>query len=708
MAEKKYVSARDGEKNTVIYVDTEGNEFLHSGGTRAWRNNNPGNLIAAEKSGLSIGRGGRFAVFADRDDGFAALEYSLKHFYSDLKLNEAFKKYAPSTDNNDPAHYSETVKKMSGLDGERTIGSLTKGELDKFKSAISRVEGWKEGKIEKIPHAQQFVVKGVDGRPLSGLRYLISYFTGDGKQEKIEGETNEHGKTAAAVTDTRTPVQLHLPRPDPGQSLKAQPKKPASAKPKTVLAADVKTKPWYSLAFSQAATAEDGEHEEHPIESQANASPEGKDNKPAPPQPPLSTVKQAGAVQASGTRKKSDNHIENVVKEAGLYVTWEFDTTRGSGKILNNLPYFIVEMTGDQSKPLLNGGGVSLMSNNKIRQKVPFGKEVALYLGNDAKPQYRTTPLYRVRADEGLTDVIVKISEIKTELYNPSDELPSKPVLTGTKKVYYASLFGTTWLKFSHKFTPDEAMTEGRDEPKEIGVALQRIFSGEVNVNDSTISLTITKPNKKNMKIMWRAAAFQNCRDTIPAIKNLDAARAEIIPRVHPQTYKAFLKAAFELDAIELEIASGWRPMLGSVLHRVGVGLDVSRIVVEDREFWLRRNASTADTDYINLMKQKNRLKGKKAPTDDDKRELKALAAQETEKRNTAAAAIHGNDPKPIRDFINKLRENDDVKQTFDPWEMDINTSDKIPASPNHLITGNETLHRNHLHITVRDTELGY
>ncbi|MCS0630463.1 hypothetical protein NX786_14075 [Telluria mixta] len=708
MTDKKYIQARDGEQNSVIYVTSDGAEFLHSGGTRAWRNNNPGNLVAAEKSGLSIGRGGKFAAFANREDGLAALEYSLKHFYSEKKLNEVFKKYAPSTDNNNPEHYTATVKKLSGLDAERTVGSLTKEELGKFMSAIGQVEGWKEGKIEPIPHARQFQVQGVDGKPLSGLRYLISFFTSNGEQKKIEGQTNNQGMTAVALSDTRTSVQLHLPRPDPGQSLKKQSSKPAGAAAKTVIAAELKTKPWYSQAFSQAAPAEDKVHDEPPRQGDIPAEPAKKTDAVPSPQPPLSTVKQAGAIQASGTQKKSDNHIQEVVKEPGVYVTWEFDTSRGSKDRLNKLPYFVAEMSGDQGKPLRNGQRISLMSNSKIREKVPFGKEVALYLGNDAKPQYRSAPLYRVRANEGLTDVVVRISEIKTKDYDVSDEVPSKPIVSGTKKTYTASLFGTTWLKFSHKFTPEEANTECDGEPQEIGAALQKIFDGDATVNGSVISLNVTKPNKKSMKIIWKSDAFQNCRDTIPMITGLTVAKAEIIPRVHPQTYKAFLKAAFELDASELEIASGWRPMLGSVLHRVGVGLDVKRIVVDDHDLTLNRSPSGADTDYMNLMTQKKRLQQKKTPTDDEKMELKKLAEQEASKRDAAAAAIHKNDKTPIREFIKKLRENNDVKQTFDPWEMDINTRDNNPATPNYMITGNEVLHRNHLHITVRDTELGY
>lgn len=50
-----YVSAKAGPSNhddpktkfTVQYVDEDGNIFVRSGGSRAWRCNNPGNLLAS-------------------------------------------------------------------------------------------------------------------------------------------------------------------------------------------------------------------------------------------------------------------------------------------------------------------------------------------------------------------------------------------------------------------------------------------------------------------------------------------------------------------------------------------------------------------------------------------------------------------------------------------------------------------------------------
>lgn len=737
MAGTRYVSARDGEKNSVIYKTADGQEFIHSGGSRAWRNHNPGNLTSAEKSGLKIGAGGRFAAFATLQDGMAALKYALTRFYSDRTLDKVFEKYAPSSDNNDPERYIKQVKQFSGLDSSQKLGDLNDADLQKFMNAIKRVEGWIIGKIDPVPHARQFVVKGVDDAPLPGIAYEMVFFTGSGEEKKLCGTTDVNGQTEVARSDIRTPVLLKLPRPDPGQSLKAVGLKGKTAASMLITAAEVRSKPWYEPVFLCVADSEDRRDEPASAISvtatiEAKPTPgvaESIDGKTASgpakaasgpngtaaaavvapaPKAPVATVKQAGAVKASGTKEKSQNYVEGVVKEAGVFVTWQFNTSGGSGKVLNGLPYFIAEIAGPTSKPLVQNQRVRLMRDNKIRQKVPYGKEVALYLGNDAKSQYRTTPLFKVKVDEGLTDIVVKVAETSGKKYDAARELPHNEQTAGTKRTFSAMLYGRTWMKFSHKFSGSEAKAEGAGELPEISTALQQIYEGAPTASATTITLSVTKPNKKQLKIVWPSSAFGNAMANITTIASLTDAKNEIIPRVHPQTYKAFLKAAFEIDAEEMEINSGWRPMLGSVLHRIGVGLDVGRIKANGGNQNFSRSSTAAEKEYAKLMAEKRTLTAKKVLTALETKRLSEIKAIESAKAAAATNSIRDNESGTLRSFTSKLRANADVKQTFDPWEMDVNTGDKTPPAPNRLVTGNETLHRTHLHITVRDTELGH
>lgn len=73
-------------KFTVQYFDEEGNMIIRSGGSRAWRCNNPGNLLAGSysrgKDRRSIGAAGddlnEYAVYPDYDTGHEALVIMLR------------------------------------------------------------------------------------------------------------------------------------------------------------------------------------------------------------------------------------------------------------------------------------------------------------------------------------------------------------------------------------------------------------------------------------------------------------------------------------------------------------------------------------------------------------------------------------------------------------------------------------------------------
>jgi hypothetical protein len=718
MATPKYVSARDGEKNSVIYVASDGTEYLHSGGSRAWRNNNPGNLIAAEKSGLAIGKGGRFAVFPDHKTGLAALKFVLNKVYSSMRLDDVFEKYAPSSDNNDPDRYIKQVKKFSGLDSSRTVSDLNEEELGKFMGAIQRVEGWIVGKIEAIPHAQQFEVKSVDEKPLSGIDYIIRFFTGKGEEKIVKGKTDEQGRTSVVKTDMRTTVTLELPRPDPGQSLKGTGAKTTAAPTKKVEAACVKSKPWYAFAFEKAeecqTEAAEKKSSEQPAEAASKTVPKPDqkaapkaDSKPA--EAPVAVVKQKGAVKASATVDKTANYIAQITKEPGVFVTWQFDTASGSGKNLRGLPYFIAQMDGDKPTPLFEGQRVQILAqSNKIRQKIAYGKDVALFLGSDAKAKYRTKPLFRVTAEEPLTDIVVNVKEIDGKEYDAALEVPALKEESGTKRVYRASLYGDTWLSFSHKYTSEEAEEMTKDAPPEVRKAVVSIYKGEPLATQNRITLDVQKPNGTTLKIVWPSDAFDNCKRNVSVISGMESAKREAMPRVHPNTYQAFMQAAFEMDAQELEVNSGWRPMLGSVLHRIGVGLDVGRIRVSGSDRQYRRTATAAENQYSSLKREKAALLAKKNRTDAENERLNAIKIEEPGAAKKALEAISANEHSDLKTFTSKLRGNTEVRQTFDPWQMEDNTADKAAPAPNMLKTGNEILHKTHLHITVFDEELGH
>ena len=99
-------------------------EGFNKTGSRAQRNNNPGNI---NFSSITIGFGAvletipagidetpRFAKFPSEDSGFACLRELLTRNYLGMSIIAAFNKYAPPTENNTSA-YAQFVCDYTGL-----------------------------------------------------------------------------------------------------------------------------------------------------------------------------------------------------------------------------------------------------------------------------------------------------------------------------------------------------------------------------------------------------------------------------------------------------------------------------------------------------------------------------------------------------------------------------------------------------------------
>jgi hypothetical protein len=159
---------------TVQYFDEKGNMTIRSGGTRAWRCNNPGNLLASSYSrGVnrrSVGQAGdsknEYAVYPDYATGHEALIVMLKGgVYFPLTLRAAIKRY----DSSNPKYIDEIVK-ITGLDPERTIKSLSNKEFEVFWKAIEKVEKWEEGREDFI---EKWYISSVHKKQGVITEYLI-------------------------------------------------------------------------------------------------------------------------------------------------------------------------------------------------------------------------------------------------------------------------------------------------------------------------------------------------------------------------------------------------------------------------------------------------------------------------------------------------------------------------------------------------------
>lgn len=147
-----YSNAKEVSK-FVVYTKPNGEKVKRSGGSVAWRHNNPGNIINS-KFALAHGAlksSGKFAIFPDEKTGMQAIKSLLRSkSYSSLSIDAAIHKWAPAADNNDPVRYAKDVEKLTGLSANKKINSLDDQELNKVANAIRTVEGWKPGKEQKI------------------------------------------------------------------------------------------------------------------------------------------------------------------------------------------------------------------------------------------------------------------------------------------------------------------------------------------------------------------------------------------------------------------------------------------------------------------------------------------------------------------------------------------------------------------------------
>jgi len=136
---------------TAEFIADNGDHLLRSGGTPAWRFNNPGNMRPAGRRVIttSIGRatmanGGAFLIFPDYETGRSELKRLLRDpdSYAPLTIAQMAPKFAPSTDANDPDKYLHFVTKRTALNKDTKLGDLTDSQLDKIVDSIETMEGY--------------------------------------------------------------------------------------------------------------------------------------------------------------------------------------------------------------------------------------------------------------------------------------------------------------------------------------------------------------------------------------------------------------------------------------------------------------------------------------------------------------------------------------------------------------------------------------
>ena len=133
--------------NDVIYYLPDGSSFKLIGGTRAWRNTNPGAIrdTALASSLGAIGATDGFAAFPSEEIGIEALKKMLQSAsYSPLSIKEALTLHTLLT-GTALTEYQNKIYELTQLPLDKQINTLNQIEVDSLVQAIVKTTRWVSG-----------------------------------------------------------------------------------------------------------------------------------------------------------------------------------------------------------------------------------------------------------------------------------------------------------------------------------------------------------------------------------------------------------------------------------------------------------------------------------------------------------------------------------------------------------------------------------
>lgn len=352
-----------------------------------------------------------------------------------------------------------------------------------------------------------------------------------------------------------------------------------------------------------------------------------------------------------------------------------------------------------------------------------LGETVTLYLGSDASADWRQQPLYAVTLND--KSAVVHITE-KEGLQTDTDKPKARPSNNSKADEYDAALTGNIWMRFSHRYSVGEVDSRlPAGTSAEVAAAVKSIYEG-LRTGLLTVQRKGADGAAQQISLHFPVDKSDNCHSNIRGFDML----SDGLTRVHPGGYAALINAALDNGVGSVKMSSCWRPMLGSIAHRLGLGLDVNFLeaVQLNRQELIAGQPKTAAADanvsedeklfykaWLQARKERETAREERYRLDkvgnDDEKKAAADRLRKAQDNEVAANAAwdeerNKHEPPKVKAFRKSLYTCPCVRQLYDPWYMDHNTRDKVPAQPNTQQTSNETLHAHHLHITVLDTKV--
>ena len=421
------------------------------------------------------------------------------------------------------------------------------------------------------------------------------------------------------------------------------------------------------------------------------------------------------APAATGTLTASTS-LTTVNVSARRKVRYVFDTSATKRDLA--LPYRI-SIDGKVQEAAPNLRKLS-GSKRSIELLVAPGARVALFLNSDVHPDFRREPVYALQVGEHDVEVLIKekqgrISHARAEVGTSVTRQAGQP---GERAVdcYKALLTGDIWMQISHLYTAAQADAILPPEtPPPVRVAVRAIYSGL-----PAAQLLVQFPASDTTPAHALRVAFADSENAHANITYCSLLN-DVLPRTHPAAFAALLSEAYKAGVTEVHVTSCWRPMLGSIAHRAGLGLDIVYIANASQTVRINRigltgaggmnpNVTTQEKQrYDEFMAARQGAREISAAPIGTNAELiektqKVSNAMEAQENWNAERNLH--EPVLMKELRQQLQKNPSITQVFDPWYMEVNTHDQNPQVANEQLSSNEKLHANHLHVTVSEPEI--
>jgi hypothetical protein len=488
-------------------------------------------------------------------------------------------------------------------------------------------------------------------------------------------------------------------------------------------------------------------------------------------------------------------------------------TAQHEAKSLSGLPFVVGSVEGTSFKPLhdkllrlgggakvtgkLDGGVFRAMNADDVKEwhqklkdakkkdvppptplfhetpeyRVKCGATVGICIGVDAKAKFRKYPLWQVKADQH--DIVVDVFETYGKAHGLQDKVGKVVNRTEEKHgkpheldCFAARLTGDTWMRSTPKLGDPEVDALPDDQATAaMKAALKRIYKAEFIAVGANFAIDVPRQSNEQdsakVRLLWLAHENANCVDNIVSL-NL---KQDVPSRIHPQAYAAAAKAAHEAGVDEIQFSSSWRPMLGSMPHRLSMGLDLvylkagkevghlnrsgllpdpkshkhasndnlSKDELDAYDDW-KAKEKTADAATAEMNRADKALKSAiaakakiKNPAPDTAEKLDKAVAEAKLKKEAADKAeeearsarveaeevwgkeVQKHEPGPVGRYRRYVMQAKCVSQVLDPWYL-VGLANHKPSElvPNKQEgeSGLAFQHRNHMHLSIRDTEL--